>query len=32
VTESENKALLRRYIAVYNERAWDRLPELVTDD
>jgi steroid delta-isomerase-like uncharacterized protein len=27
-----NKALLRRYIELYNERAWDGLQELLTDD
>ena len=27
-----NKALLRRYIELYNERAWDQLKELLTDD
>ena len=27
-----NKALLRRYIELYNERAWDELKKLLTDD
>ena len=27
-----NEALLRRYIELYNDRAWDRLAELLTDD
>ena len=27
-----NKALLRRYIGFYNDRAWDRLRELLTAD
>jgi C-1 hydroxylase len=31
VTEA-NKALLRRYIELYNERAWDELKELLTAD
>jgi steroid delta-isomerase-like uncharacterized protein len=31
VTEA-NEALLRRYIELYNDRAWDRLAELLTDD
>lgn len=27
-----NKALLRRYIELYNQRAWGELKELLTDD
>jgi len=31
VTEA-NKALLGRYVELYNDRAWDRLRELLADD